>query len=290
VFALFVITAVYLTELCEFRRIAMNLIFGKKVMEKFVYKTKPAAGKAAATEAAKVIKKAIEKNGEANIILATGTSQIEMLDNLVSADGIDWFKVTMFHLDEYIGLPASHPASFRKYLKERFVDKLPARRTSGGPGLKAVHFVNGDAGNPKQECRRLGAIIAAHPIDVALVGIGENGHLAFNDPPADFQTEQPYIIVELDERCRGQQLGEGWFETLEQVPRSAISMSIRQIMNSKCIIVTVPEKRKAEAVKNALEGPVTNMCPASILQRHKNCKIFMDEDAALLLSSKARGG
>lgn len=249
-------------------------------MEKFVYKTKSETGEAAATEAAKVIKKTIEKNGEANIILATGTSQIEMLDNLVSADGIDWFKVTMFHLDEYIGLPASHPASFRKYLKERFVDRLP--------GLKAVHFVNGDAGNPKQECRRLGAIIAAHPIDVALVGIGENGHLAFNDPPADFQAEQPFIVVELDERCRGQQLGEGWFETLEQVPRSAISMSIRQIMNSKCIIVTVPEKRKAEAVKNALEGQVTNMCPASILQRHKNCKMFMDEDAALLLSSKAK--
>jgi glucosamine-6-phosphate deaminase len=250
-------------------------------MEKFIYKTKSAAGKAAAAEAAKAIKIAIEKNGEANIILATGTSQIEMLDNLVSADGIDWFKVTMFHLDEYIGLPASHPASFRKYLKERFVDRLP--------GLEAMHFVNGDAGNPKQECRRLGAIIAAHPIDVALVGIGENGHLAFNDPPADFQIEQSYIIVELDERCRGQQLGEGWFETLEQVPRRAISMSIRQIMKSNYIIVTVPEKRKAEAVKNALEGQVTNMCPASILQRHKNCKMFMDEDAASLLSTKTKG-
>ena len=249
-------------------------------MEKFIYKTKPEAGKAAAVEAAKVIKKVIQKKGEANIILATGTSQIEMLDNLAAADEIDWPKVTMFHLDEYIGLPANHQASFRKYLKERFVDKLP--------GLKAVHFVDGGADDPERECRRLGAIIAAHPIDVALVGIGENGHLAFNDPPADFQTERPFIIVELDARCREQQLGEGWFETLEQVPRRAISMSIRQIMKSECVIVTVPEKRKAEAVKSALEGQVTNMCPASILQRHRNCKIFMDEDAASLLSSKVK--
>jgi len=247
-------------------------------MEKFIYKTKPETGKAAATEAAKAIKKTIQKNGEANILLATGASQFEMLENLVVAKGIDWSKVTMFHLDEYIELPANHQASFRKYLKERFVDKLP--------GLKAVHFVNGDAKDPQQECRRIGAVIAANPIDVAMIGIGENGHLAFNDPPADFQTEQPYIIVELDERCRRQQLGEGWFESLEQVPRQAISMSIQQIMKSKRLIVTVPEKRKAEAVKNALEGPVTNMCPASILQRHKNCKIFLDDDAASLLSSK----
>ena len=270
------ITAVYLTELREFRMIATNLVWGK-VMERFIYRTKLETGRAAAAQAAEVIKKVIGKKGEANIILATGTSQIEMLENLVPADGIDWQKVTMFHLDEYIGLPANHLASFRKYLKERFVDRLP--------GLKAVHFVNGDADDPEQECHRLGAIIAAHPIDAALVGIGENGHLAFNDPPADFRTEQPFIIVELDERCRGQQLGEGWFETLEQVPRRAISMSIRQIMKSKCIIVTVPEKRKAEAVKNALQGPVTNMCPASILQRHKNCKIFMDKDAASLLKN-----
>ncbi len=250
-------------------------------MKKFIYKTKYQAGKAAATEAAKAIKDAIKQNGQANIILATGTSQLDMLENLITDKGIDWSRVTMFHLDEYIGLPANHPASFRRYLKEHFVDKVP--------GLKAAHFVQGDADDPKQECLRLDAIIAAHPIDVALVGIGENGHLAFNDPPADFQTQQPYIIVELDERCRRQQLGEGWFATLEQVPRRAISMSIRQIMKSDCLIVTVPERRKAEAVKNALEGPVINMCPASILQRHKNCKIFMDEDAASLLSTKPKG-
>jgi len=257
--------------------IAATLVWKEMAMEKFIYKTKLQASKAAAVEAAKAIKKAIQTNGDANIILATGTSQLEMLDSLVAAKGIDWLKVTMFHLDEYIGLPANHPASFRRYLKEHFVDKLP--------GLKAVNFVQGDSDDPKKECHKLGTIIAAHPIDAAMVGIGENGHLAFNDPPADFKTEQPYIIVELDERCRRQQLGEGWFATLEQVPRLAISMSIRQIIKSACLIVTVPEKRKAEAVKNALEGQVTNMCPASILQQHKNCKIFLDEDAASLLSS-----
>ncbi|MFB0524322.1 MAG: glucosamine-6-phosphate deaminase [Phycisphaerae bacterium] len=267
-------------------------------MEKFVYKTIQELGAAAAAQAAEVIKEAIKNKGQANIILATGTSQFETLKNLVAppaflpaaptrvgrrggrrkqeGGGIDWSKVTMFHLDEYIGLSLGHPASFRKFLKERFVDKVP--------GLKAVHFVNGDARDSRKECQRLGNIIAKHTIDVALVGIGENGHLAFNDPPADFETEEPFIVVELDERCRGQQLGEGWFETLEQVPQRAISMSIRQIMKSACIIVSVPEKRKAEAVKSALQGQVTNMCPASILQRHPNCKIFMDEEAASLLS------
>ncbi len=245
-------------------------------MEKFIYKTKQEMGAAAAAQAAEAIKQAIEEKGRANIILATGTSQFETIKSLVETHGIDFSKVTMFHLDEYIGLPVNHPASFRKFLKERFVDKVPA--------LKAVYFVEGDADNPQQECQRIAAIIAKHPIDAALIGIGENGHLAFNDPPADFETEDPYIIVELDEKCRGQQLGEGWFETLEQVPRRAISMSIRQIMKSTCLIVSVPDKRKAEAVKNALEGKVINMCPASILQKHSNCKIFLDADAASLLS------
>ena len=247
------------------------------IMEKLIHKTKEQMGAAAAEQAAAAIRDAIEDKAAANIILATGTSQIETLKNLVDARGIDWSKVTMFHLDEYIGLGADHPASFRKYLKERFVDKVE--------NLKAAHFVDGDADNAQQECQRLADTIAEHPIDVALIGIGENGHLAFNDPPADFETEEAFIIVELDERCRKQQLGEGWFETLQQVPSRAISMSMRQIMKSGCLIVSVPENRKAEAVKNALEGPVTNMCPASILQQHKNCKIFLDEDAASLLSA-----
>ncbi len=264
-----------LTDLPELRMIKPDTE-KDGIMEKFIYKTKMEMGAAAATQAAEAIKQAIESKGEANIILATGTSQFETIKNLTSSSGIDFSKVTMFHLDEYIGLAADHPASFRKFLKERFVDKVP--------DLKAIHFVKGNSDNPQQECRRLGDIITKHPIDVALIGIGENGHLAFNDPPADFETEEPYIIVELDKRCRAQQMGEGWFETLEQVPRRAISMSIRQIMKSACLIVSVPEKRKAEAVRNALEGKVTNMCPASILQKHKSCKIFLDADAASLLS------
>ena len=257
-------------------------------MEQFIYRSKQEMGAAAGAQAAEAIKKAIEDKGQANIILATGTSQFETLKNLVGppaflrkqeGGGIDWSKVTMFHLDEYIGLGIDHPASFRKFLKERFADKVPT--------LKAAHFVNGDARDSQQECQRLGDIITKHPIDVALVGIGENGHLAFNDPPADFETEEPFIVVELDERCRGQQLGEGWFETLEQVPQRAISMSIRQIMKAECIIVSVPEKRKAEAVKNTLQGEVTNTCPASILQKHQNCKIFMDEQAASYLVARS---
>jgi len=247
-------------------------------METFIFKTKQEMGASAASHAAECIKAAIASKGHANIIVATGTSQFETLKSLVKEDGIDWSKVTMFHLDEYIGLSENHPASFRRYLKERFVNKLA--------NLKEVYFVNGDAGDPEQECKRLGEAIASHPIDVALVGIGENGHLAFNDPPADFETEDAYLVVDLDERCRKQQVGEGWFGSLEEVPSRAISMSIRQIMKSSCIIVSVPEKRKAEAVRRVIEGEVTNMCPASILQRHANCKIFMDEESALLLSQR----
>ena len=244
-------------------------------METFIYKTKQEMGAAAAAAAAQAIKKAIKEHGWANIILATGASQFEMLQNLVDAQNVDWSKVTMFHLDEYIDMAEDHPASFRKFLKERFVEKVP--------GLRAVYFIAGDTGDPQKECSGVGSLIAENPIDVAMIGIGENGHLAFNDPPADFETEEPYIIVELDEKCRKQQLGEGWFETLEDVPRQAISMSIKQIMKSGCLIVTVPDQRKAEAVKNALEGKVTQMCPASILQQHDNCKIFLDSEAASLL-------
>jgi len=247
-------------------------------METRVFETKEKMGQAAADAAAAGIRDAITQRSQANLILATGASQFEMLENLVAAEGLDWPKVVMFHLDEYIGLGPDHPASFRKYLRERFVEKVGA--------LKAAHFVDGDAGDPARECRRLGALIQAHPIDVACIGIGENGHLAFNDPPADFETEVPYLVVQLDERCRKQQLGEGWFETLEQVPAQAISMSIRQILKSKQLVVTVPDRRKAEAVTNALEGPVTPDCPASILREHANCSMFLDESAGSLLAEK----
>ena len=246
-------------------------------MRKIVFKNKEEMGKAAAASVAEKISRAIENKGEANIILATGTSQFEILKPLVSYEEIDWSKVRMFHLDEYIGLGEEHPASFRKYLKERFVEQV---RT-----LKAVHFIDGDAEDPQAECKRLGEIITACPIDVALVGIGENGHLAFNDPPADFETQQPFIVVKLDEKCRKQQLGEGWFENIDDVPKRAISMSVRQIMKSNCIIVSVSQRRKAQAVKCAIEGNVSNMCPASILQQHNNCQIYLDEEAASGLST-----
>jgi glucosamine-6-phosphate deaminase len=251
-------------------------------MQKLIFRTKEQLGKAAAEAAAEKIKNAIETKGSSNIILATGASQFETLADLVNTEGIDWSTVTMFHLDEYIGLAPDHPASLRKYLKQRFLDKVG--------DLKAAHLVNGDAEDPQAECDRLNQIIADHPIDLTLVGIGENGHLAFNDPPADFDINQPYIIVNLDERCRSQQLGEGWFERLDDVPTRAISMSILQIMKSSFIIASVPDRRKARAVKDALEGPVTNTCPASILQQHPNCKIFLDLDSASLLSTESGRG
>ncbi len=224
---------------------------------------------------APLIRQAIAEKGAANIILATGTSQFETLNQLISEQGIDWSRVVMFHLDEYIGLPVTHPASFRKYLKERFIEKVPS--------LKAAHLINGED-DANAECDRLRKIITEHPIDVALVGIGENGHLAFNDPPADFETEEAYIIVELDEPCRQQQLGEGWFITFEDVPKQAISMSIKQILKSKHIVCSVPDSRKATAVKNSLEQQVSNLYPASILQSHLNCTYFLDKSSACLLS------
>lgn len=230
-----------------------------------------AAGKSGAT----LIRQAIEHNGIANIILATGTSQFETLNQLLAEPGIDWNKVTLFHLDEYLGLPITHPASFRKYLKERFISKVPP--------LKEVNLIDGEA-DEKNECERLSKNISTHPIDVAFVGIGENGHLAFNDPPADFEIEVPYIVVELDEACRKQQLGEGWFKTMDDVPQKAISMSIKQILKSKHIICSVPDQRKAVAVKNTLEKPVSNLFPATAMQKHKHCTCFLDEASASLLT------
>jgi glucosamine-6-phosphate deaminase len=244
-------------------------------MEIIVTKDAQELGKAAGIAAGALIRQAIRESDIANIILATGTSQFETINQLILEKGIDWSKVVMFHLDEYIGLPITSNASFRKYLKERFLDKVPS--------LKSIHLIDGEA-DPGSECKRLEQLIALHPIDVALVGIGENGHLAFNDPPADFDTTQPYIIVELDEACRKQQLGEGWFESLDHVPRQAISMSIQQILKSNHIICSVPDSRKAIAVKNSLEQPVSNQYPATILQLHPDCRYFLDKSSAALLS------
>ena len=234
-------------------------------------------GARAADDGAARIRQALSDRGEANIILATGASQFEVLAALVAAPDISWDRVTAFHLDEYIGMPPDHPASFRRYLRERFVERLP------GP-LKVFHFIDGNTGDPKAECDRVGEIITRNPVDVAFIGIGENGHVAFNDPPADFETEEPYIIVELDLPCRRQQFGEGWFRTLEDVPSTAISMSCRQIMKSADIICSVPDLRKAEAVKNSLQGPVTPNVPASILQTHPRAGIYLDPESASLLA------
>jgi glucosamine-6-phosphate deaminase len=228
----------------------------------------------AGSAAAQLIREAIESRGSANIILATGTSQFEIINQLILQKDIDWSNVVMFHLDEYIGMAATHAASFRKYLEERFLNKLPP--------LKAAYLINGGT-DAKRECDRLADLITNHPIDVALVGIGENGHLAFNDPPADFETSEPYIVVELDEACRRQQLGEGWFKTLDDVPRKAISMSIKQILKSKHIICSVLETRKAVAMKNALEKPVSNLYPATVLRTHADCRLYLDYDSAALI-------
>ena len=245
-------------------------------MKVVVCQTKQDLGCRAVRKGVELILEAIQCNGRGNIILATGASQFEMLEALVAADSIDWSKVTAFHLDEYVGIPSSHPASFRKYLKERFVEKLPQE-------LCQCYYVNGE-GDCQQQCRRLGQIIRRCPIDLAFIGIGENGHLAFNDPPADFETAESYLVVNLDEACRRQQLGEGWFRTLQEVPTRAISMSIPQIMKSKAIICSVPDERKAKAVRAALEGEVTEQVPASILQKHENCYVFVDKLSSSLLS------
>ncbi len=234
-------------------------------------------GKAAGIKAAEHIRTAIAEKGSANIILATGTSQFETINQLISETGIDWSKVSMFHLDEYIGLPITHKASFRKYLKERFLAQVP--------DLAAAYLIDGET-NAKTETDRLDKLIEAHPIDVAMVGIGENGHLAFNDPPADFDTEKPYLVVNLDGPCRAQQYNEGWFASVDDVPLQAISMSIKQIMKSKHIICSVPDARKAQAVKNSLEQEVSNLFPASILQEHANCSFYLDTESAKLLDNR----
>jgi glucosamine-6-phosphate deaminase len=233
----------------------------------------------AANEAAGLIRQAIAARGQAYLIAATGASQFEFLDALVLQPSVDWGKVTFFHLDEYVGLPKTHAASFRRYLQERIVDRIQ----SG-----AFHFLNGDAPDPAAECRRVGELISRETIDAAFVGIGENGHLAFNDPPADFHTQEPYLIVELDEACRRQQVGEGWFETVSDVPVQAISMSIKQILKARQVLCVVPDRRKARAVRDCLELEVSPLHPASILQRHARTTIYLDTESAALLKSTSR--
>lgn len=233
------------------------------------------AGIHAAQEGAQRIGAALAERGRAAVILATGASQFDMLAELVTLPGIDWKRVDLFHLDEYVGISETHRASFVGYLKKRFLEKV-------GP-VGSFTFIKGDQADTEAEIARINGAIAETPIDVAFVGIGENGHLAFNDPPADFDIDVPYLEVTLDDKCRQQQAGEGWFANMEAVPEKAISMSIRQIMKSRAIICTVPDRRKAEAVVKVVEGPVSNRVPASILQQHGQAMLFLDTESASLL-------
>jgi glucosamine-6-phosphate deaminase len=237
-----------------------------------------AMSRAAAHHAAGAIGKAIDDAGTARIVAATGASQFDFLAALTATPGVDWSRVELFHLDEYIGLPIDHPASFRKYLLERLIGKA---------GIRRYHLLDGE-GDVQQVIDDVSREIDKSPIDVAFAGIGENGHLAFNDPPADFATEQPYLVVTLNDACRRQQVGEGWFASVDDVPAQAISMSVRQILKAREIICVVPDARKAPAVAACVEGPVGPMAPASILQTHPNTTLYLDRDSAALLTPGTR--
>jgi glucosamine-6-phosphate deaminase len=243
------------------------------ILKKFLDKRSLAS--AAADRAGTIIQNSIAERGKARIIAATGASQFEFLDALTKKPAIDWGRVEMFHLDEYIGLEETHPASFCKYLHERLIDKV---------GVGQYHLLSGTA-DPAVVMKDIGRKLQEAPVDVAFVGVGENGHLAFNDPPADFETEEPYVVVTLDEPCRRQQLNEGWFSILEDVPRQAISMTIRQILKANEILCIVPDTRKAQAVKNCFEGQVSPMAPASALQKHANTTVYLDAASGSMLSS-----
>jgi glucosamine-6-phosphate deaminase len=244
----------------------------------FVHSDRGVLGRVVAADAAAAIRSAESDRGQVTVVVATGSSQFEVLSELAAQPDVPWERVTLFHLDEYVGVSPTHAASFRRYLRERFVHRLPTKPA-------AFHEIDGEA-DPHAECRRLAAVVPDAPFDVSLVGIGENGHLAFNDPPADFQATEPYLVVSLDEACRRQQVGEGWFGTLADVPTRAISMSVRRILESRTIFCSVPDRRKAEAVRASVEGPVTPDVPASILQRHADCRFHVDREATALLGTR----
>jgi glucosamine-6-phosphate deaminase len=239
-----------------------------------VFEDKASLARVAAAQAAAAIQRAIAERGRARVVAASAMSQFEFLGALTSTPDVDWKRIELFHLDEYIGLPMTHPASFCKFLQEHLISKT---------GITMLHLLNG-AEDPAEVIRLANKAISAAPIDVAFVGIGENGHLAFNDPPADFQTEDPYIVVGLDEACRQQQVGEGWFADLSAVPKQAISMSVQQVLKAREILAVVPDKRKAEAIKACFDGPISPLAPASILRTHPNATIYLDLQSAALLS------
>lgn len=235
-------------------------------MEVRICKDRYELGKSAAKFVANEINKIIKEKGCARIALSTGASQFDTLANLILED-VDWSKVEMFHLDEYVNLPESHVASFRKYLKEKFTTKV---------NLKAAYFVDGTEENRKALCAK----ISESPIDIGLIGIGENGHIAFNDPPADFDTEEPYIVVNLNDTCKKQQVGEGWFATVDDVPKQAVSMSVKQIMKCEKIVSCVPYAVKASAALKTLSEKVSNITPATIMKTHKDFTLYIDLDSA----------
>lgn len=239
-----------------------------------VFDDKVSLGKAAAAQASAAIRFANANHGHARVVAASAASQFEFLEALTATPGIDWQHVELFHLDEYIGLPMTHPASFCKFLQEHLIAKT---------GITKYHLLDGSL-DPAETIRCTGKALSSAPIDIAFLGIGENGHVAFNDPPADFAIEDPYIIVTLDQACRRQQVGEGWFESLEAVPKQAISMSVRQVLKAKEILAVVPDARKAPAIKACFDGPISPMAPSSILRTHANATIYLDRQSSALLS------
>jgi glucosamine-6-phosphate deaminase len=232
-------------------------------------------GEKAAKCASKALCKAIDEQGYARLLVSTGASQFETLKSLADSTEIDWTKVEMFHLDEYVKLSESHPASFRKYLKERFTSRI---------NLKAAYFVDGE-GDVDEMIKTLTEEIRKAPIDVALIGIGVNAHVAFNDPPADFDTKEAYIKVSLDNECKMQQVGEGWFAGIEDVPSEAISMTVYQIMQSKKIVSSVPHKVKASAIAETFRNKVTNKVPSTMLKTHSDWSLYIDKESASELLS-----
>jgi glucosamine-6-phosphate deaminase len=247
-------------------------------MEFKIFHDRNTLGHAAADQAAAAIRKAIRERGKARIVAATAASQKEFLEALTSAPEIQWLNVEAFHLDEYIGLPITHPGSFRKMLLEQLISKT---------GIVKYHLLDGDA-DVASVLKRESAALASEPIDIGFLGIGENGHLAFNDPPADFNTEEPYLVVELDEACRRQQVGEAWFSDISQVPRQAISMSVKQIMKIKELIAVVPGPQKAKAIAACFNREISPMAPASILRNHPHATIYLDQASAALLDPASR--
>ncbi len=251
--------------------------FYKDKLKVEIFRTAAEMGTASAVFVSDILKKAIDERGSASLILGTGASQYPLHDELLLKD-LDWKKITLFHLDEYIGIDSNHPASFRRFLRERIAEKV-------FPGN--VYYLNGDASDPEQEIKRYEALLKNNPVDVACIGIGENGHIAFNDPVvADFNDPEYLKVVKMDDACRRQQVGEGWFPSLADVPETALTLTIPAIMDSRYISCTVPDERKSDAVYNTLEKEINTSCPASVLRRHNNAVLFLDRFSAIKLPDR----